>query len=467
MSSIDIIGSQIDVATIVSQLMLIERQPVVRLERQVSSLQSKVSAYQNFNTRLSALSDKVNQLLYGSTTAPFTKPGSFSEKLAKSIFTQGIATSSNEDVLTATAESTTAGGSYSIIINNLAKTQSTASAGFANPDTEIGIGTFTITPEGAAEPITITITEENSTLRGLKEAIGAATDKINAAIINDGSQYRLMLTSKETGTANAFTIDDSNLSGGQALGFNTTQMAADAQLTVNGINIVSGSNTVKGAIEGITLNLKKVSDAPVSLEAVVNSDSITSAINEMISAYNAANTYINSQFTYNADKNAAGVLAGDATLRSIQSKLQSQMTQGISNPLSSYRSMGQLGISFNRDGSLSLDEEKLRQALSKDFKGVASFFLGDESTGGMLTNLGETLSGLTDSLKNPIKNAMDGLNKNIQSLQNSIEMYEARLEVREDMLAAQFSAADQALRLLQVSQESLANSLASLKQSTK
>lgn len=457
--------------------MLIERQPVTLLESRVTSLQSKVSAYQSFNTRLSSLADKVNTMLYGSTTAPTVKPSSFADRLAQSVFAKGSATSSNEDVLTAVADGSKASGSYAITVSSLAKAQSYASAQFSSATENHGLtGTISITPGGGAPAMTIDLSQATS-LKDLQTAINdyeytvtengetktVKNDSVKASIINDGSGYRLLLTSTKTGTANSFTLD---AAGQAALGGGVTQAAADAQLTVNGVAITSDSNTVKDAIDGVTINLKKVSSDPVALDVAVNTDSIVSAIKDMITAYNSANSYINTQFTYNSSTESSGVLAGDATLRSIQSKLQSQVTQSVSNPLSPYRTAGQLGISFNKDGSMTLDEDKLKEALSNDSKGVAAFFLGDENHKSMLTSLGETLSGLTDSLQNPIKSAMDGLNKNIKSIQDSIETYEARLELKEEQLTAQFNAADLALRLMKVNQSSLTSALASLTSSS-
>jgi flagellar hook-associated protein 2 len=127
-----------------------------------------------------------------------------------------------------------------------------------------------------------------------------------------------------------------------------------------------------------------------------------------------------------------------------------------------------MGISFNKDGTLSLDESKLKEALSENYDAVAGFFLGYEKEGysgrigGVLTNLGEAMKGLTDPLRNPVKSAMDGLNSSISSLQKNIEDYERRLQSVEDRLYAQFSAADEALRLMSVTLASISSSLSSL-----
>jgi len=620
MGSIDIIGSQLDVASIVSQLMELERLPVYRMEDQITSMQKKVSAYQTLNTRLSALANSVNMMLYGSTSAPFLKPANLSQRMESSIFSGRTAASSNENVLTASAfGATVSTGSYSLTVSQLAKAQTTVSRGFANINEDIGningtitfgigdkaktldinlekqakiagselfsnpsagIGTtgkielkwndgssdhsaqilvnaamswedlaaeietvtggalkvtiaevldedslitgnrmeITSMVPGSAGAFTITVNDDedapslneqlgftqiqaarDTTLRDLQQAINEAAAKegigINASIINAGSLdggeggYRLMITSKETGTANSFEFGGDLDDRVRRFGFSNSQDAMDAKLTINGIDVTSSSNSVKDAIEGVTINLKNVTkeNESVRIDIGVDNDAIVSAVKEMISIYNAVSSYINSQFNYTATSSTnslgmsqtsvtSGVLAGDSTLRSIQSSLQSIISGGIMSGESfAYRSIGQVGINYERDGSLSLDEAKLREALAKDFDAVAGFFLGYDKTvddgqsgekiirvGGMLTNMGESLKGLTDPLRNPIKNALSGLDNTIRNLQQSIEAYELRLQVREDMLYAQFSAADEALRLMRVTLANISGSLASL-----
>ena len=348
---------------------------------------------------------------------------------------------------------------------------------------------------GFADALGITQTQaaaNNPTIRDLQEAINKADAGVFASIMYDGTDYRLMLTAKETGAINGNFSLGGDFMGPGNLDFDEApgQDARDAELTVNGIAITSSSNTVKNVVEGVTLYLNNVSKItgytndptpkPIyettRLDVQVNNDEIVSAINEMISAYNAVTGYINYQFTYNTSTESSGVLAGDWTLRNVQSKLQSIISTGAMPVGSDYRSISQLGISYNKDGSLSLDESKLRAALDDNFDAVTQFFLGYEvsdgsggttKAGGVFTNLGEALKGLTDPLKSPIQNAMQGINSNISELQKTIASYELRLQAREDMLYAQFSAADEALRTMQVTMASLSSSLASLLQNNK
>jgi flagellar hook-associated protein 2 len=386
-SSINLINSAIDVTSIVDALINVERAPVRTMESQVTSLKSKVSAYQSLNTKLSALSGKVNTLLYGTTEAPLTQQYSFADRLEDSVFAKCSVTSSDEDVISATASNPTSVGSYAITVSSLAQAKTMASAGFAAAaTTATGTGTITITT-GSGDPKIVTITGANSTLTGVRDAINNANAGVTATIINDGSAttpYRLLITADGTGTANAFTITD-GLTGGQALSLAQTQAASDAQFIINGVSITKSSNTVSDVIDGVTFNLKENTAAPVTLKVEKDVDAIVTALEEFVTAYNAVNSFINGQFAYNTTTEKSGVLAGDSTLRRVQSSLQNQITQSVSSQFSIYSVTGQVGLNFNRDGSLSLNKAKLQDALAEDYRSVAALFLGNGTESGSAT----------------------------------------------------------------------------------
>jgi len=467
-SAINLTSSVLDVASIVDGLIYIESSPVRNMQSQVTVLQSKLSAYQSLNTMLSALSGKVNTMLFRDAEAPFVQPGSFADRLQDSLFAGCMVASSNPDVISATASNSIFVGSYSITVTGLAQAQSVASSGFADTaSAALATGTLTITT-GDHDPVTITIDSTNNTLSGLRDAINNANAGVAASIINDGSPdtpYRLLIKANETGTANSFTLAE-GLSGGQALELVQTQAASDAQFTLNGVSIVKSSNTVSDVISGVTFTLKELASAPVTLSIDKDVDSIVGAVNEFVTAYNAVNSFINSQFRYDPSTEKAGVLAADSTLRRIQSTLQNQITQRVTNPFTSFSAAGQAGLEFNRDGSLTLDESKFREALAGDFTGVAALFLGDgassEGYGGILMNLFRVLDGITDPLSGPIHNATDGLNRNIDSLQDRISSYQERLEKRREMLTLEYSRADEALRLMTVLQAQLSSQISAL-----
>ena len=619
MGSFNIINNQIDVASIVSQLMEYERQPVYKLEDRVASMQTKVNEYQKFNTILASLANSVNMMLYGTSYSPLVALSSFNDRLNRSVFSTSTAVSSNENVLTATSfAGLAAAGSYAITVSQIARAQTTVSKGyesatadignisngtitqggktaivnlakqsmvmssgeFDDPNAPIGVtgeialtwkdngveksapiqvdpgmswedvaqkiyiqtdgalnaavvpvlddadqptgkfrleitaaatgsdGAFTITTAGNdsdfLENIGFTQTREakDTTLRDLQQAINEAAAReglnINALLVNTGTWdsitneggYRLMIVSKETGTANSFELGG-ELADPNRVAWDSTQSALDAKLTINGIDISSSTNTVNNAIEGVTINIKNITQPgeTVNLELGVDNDAIVASIKDVIAAYNEVATFINSQFTFNATmanmqnasdyiksqfqltEGSSGVLFGESTLRSVQSTLQS-IVMGSAIPLaadpnSPYRSIRDLGITANSDGTLSLDENQLKKALANDFDRTAKFFLGYETdggerVGGMLSKLGESLKGLTDPLKNPIKTATDGLSNTINDLLKSIDAYELRLQAREDLLYAQYQAANEALINMQVLLASITSSLASI-----
>jgi len=392
-SSINLTNSALDVASIVDALISAESGPVNNMQSKVTTLQSKVTAYQSLNTKLSALSGKLNVLLYGETEAPLVPPYSFADRLSESIFAKCSVTSSNEEIISATSSTTTAGGSYSIAVTDLAQAQSTASSGFSSTTAAAtGTGTITITT-GSGDPVTVTINSGNSTLIGVRDAINNANVGVTATIVNDGSAspYKLLIRADKTGTDNAFTIAD-NLSGGQALNLAQTQAASDANFSVNGLNITKSTNAVSDVISGVTFTLKQETASPIVISVEKDVDSIVNAFKEFVTAYNGVSTFINSQFTYSTSKETAGVLAGDSTLRHIQDNLQRQLTQSISNRFTSYGVAGQVGLEFNRDGSLTLNETDFRDALSDNSTAVAALFLGDGTPSGGVTSTDSRVS---------------------------------------------------------------------------
>jgi flagellar hook-associated protein 2 len=462
-SSIDLINSKLDVASIVDSLINVDSAPIRRMQSQVSTFQSKVSAFQNLNTKISNLLDNVNSLLYGNTDAPLLQPSSFADRLSESVFNQCKVTSSDESVVSATASNATS-GTYSINVSNLASAQSLSSDSFASATSAVGTGTLTLTKGG--QDYTVTIDSSNATLSGVCTAINNANAGVTATVINDGSSstpYRLLITANDTGTANSVVVSE-NLSGGSAINIATIagQEAKDAEFTVNGISIKKSSNTVSDVINGVTFTLKDQTTTPATLYVVKDLDAIVKGFNDFIATYNGINTGINGQFTYNSTTKKAGLLSGDSTLRSIQSTLQSQISQSVSNQFTSYGIAGQVGLEFNRDGSLSLDETKFRSALSSNFKSVAALFLGDSGNDGIFANLQIRLDGITDPIEGPIHNATDSLDQNIKMINKEILSYQDRLDVEREMLTFQFGKADEALRLLTVSQASLSSQLSKL-----
>jgi flagellar hook-associated protein 2 len=377
-SSIDLVNAVIDVQSIVDALIQIDSAPIQLMQNQTSTLQSQISAYQSLNTNLATLQTQVDNILYNGATAPLITPGSFAARLSGSIFSASKATSSNTNVITATAGKNAANGTYSIAVGNLAKARTDLADGFLDSDTTLtGTGTLSISI-GGAPAVDVTIDSTNNTLQGVAAAINAKNAGVNAAVINDGSAqpYRLVITSSQTGIANSFTITD-NLTGGKALNLVNKVAADDAKINVNGIDISRSSNTISDVISGATLNLVSTNTSPTIVTVGADLDSMVSAMKNLVSAYNAVNSAITSQTQYNTQTKTAGVLSGDSNIRDIKDKLQSIITGIVSNSYTTYSVLSQVGVNFNRDGSLSFDESAFRSAASSNLSSVAALFLGN------------------------------------------------------------------------------------------
>lgn len=398
-SSINVVSSVIDVQSIVDNLIEVARQPEILMQNRVTQYSNKVTAFQTLNTKLSAFMDKVTGILYNGDS-PLLTPYSFQDRLDGSIFSLRKAASSDDATVSATASQGTASGTYAITVSDLAQAKTMASANFADIDTtSAGTGSLVI-QVGSNSPVTVNINSSNSTLAGIRNAINAAGAGVTATIINDGSSspYRLLITSDQTGTANAFTLTN-NLSGGTSLNLTQTQAATDAQFTVNSISITKSSNTISDVIDGVTLNLKSLTSDPVTVTVGSDIDSIVSSFKAFANAYNDLNTFYSSQFHYNGTTKKAGVLSGDSTVRSVQSRVQQLLAQSVTNGFTSYNVITQIGFNFNNDGSLTVNERKLRNLLATDLQGVAALMLGNgnpaQADGGSVTDSRVTYSGKT------------------------------------------------------------------------
>lgn len=386
----------IDVPTLVSQLMAVERRPIDTLNAKITSYETKISSFGTLSSLVSGFQTAAKNLNTG---------------------LQKVATTpSDPSVLSATAGSTAVPGNYTVSVSQLAQSQNLIAAGQTSSTAAIGDGTATtvtfdlgtisydplnggaltngvysgasFTSNGSASA-SITIDGTNNTLEGIRDAINAATMGVTATIVNDGSgtPYRLALTSSSSGVSNSIKITTSGGDGSisSLLGYdpagtqNLTQTLAaqNAKLTVNGIAITSASNTVSESIQGVTLTLKNTTVTPSSLGIARDTTSINTTVSSFVDAYNALASQIKSRSAYGSGGTGGGALAGDGTLRTMQDQLRGVFNTPASG--GTLTSLAQVGIAFQKDGSLLLDSGKLNSAIAANFSDVTNLF--SSSTG--------------------------------------------------------------------------------------
>lgn len=384
-------SSGLDVNSIVSQLMMVEQRPLAALAKKEASYQAQLSAYGSIKGALSAFQSAVSGL--NSVTK----------------FQALTATSADTSVASVSASSTATAGIYSLdSITKLAQAQKLAATGQASSTAVIGSGTLTFdfgsitggtfdsvtgkytgaafTSNGAGIK-TVTISATNNSLQGIRDAINAAKIGVTATIVNDGgaSPYRLALTSDSIGKTNSIKISvtgDAALSNllahdpannaGQNLAETVT--AQNAEFKVNGISVSKASNTISDVIQGVTLTLHKTTATPVNLTVARDSAAIRSSVEGFVKAYNDLNKMLKDLSAYNPETKQGAILLGDSTVRMLQTQIRSALGAPVSNTGGSLTTLSQIGVSFQKDGSLALDTSKLNTAITNNFNDIASLF---------------------------------------------------------------------------------------------
>lgn len=433
------VGSGLDVNSIVTQLMEIERQPLNRLESDKRGLEAQLSAFGRLKSALTTFQDALDDL--------------------KSLdaFEVYKAESSDETAFTATANSSAATGFNDIQVVRLAEAHKMGSVSIPDTGTTaLGSGgdQMTITVNGTS----FSVDGGGMTLSQLRDAINDAPDNVgvSATIISENSgSHRLVLTSTETGNENAMSLSFTG-SLGADLGLTDINVPTDldAELLVDGLyTITRSSNTIDDAIAGITLNLLGETAGNVQLNVSRDTDSVTESVQAFVDAFNELKT------TFDSLAGEGDDLEADSTLRSIENQVQGIFNTVPSGLTASFSYLSEVGVSFQRDGTLSLDSDDLESAINADFAGMAELFAHDDQ--GYLFRL----DGLIDRFvqaEGLIDVRQDGLNSRIDVTEQRIADMEYRLEIREQRLRNQFTLLDTLMGELQSTSAFLSQQLAAL-----
>ncbi|MBD3619603.1 MAG: flagellar filament capping protein FliD [Chromatiales bacterium] len=402
------VGSGLDLNSLVQGLLAAERDPVVnRLDRQEAKLQAQLSAYGSLRSGLSGLQDALTAL--------------------GEVGTGRTASSSNTQALSVKADDTAPTGTYSVQITELAEAASLASGGFADPADVAGAGSLTLDfGDGRSE--TLDFTDANTSFESIRDAINDADIGVNAVIVNDGSSYRLMLTSTETGLDNAVSASVSGFTdAGMTGGFTVATAAKDAQLSVNGLAVTSATNTVSDVIPGVTLTLKDKTDGTAAAVTVsLNKGAVSSAVDKFVKAYNELSDQLGKLTNYNADTGQAAILVGDSTARGLQSRLSGALIGRVESTSQAFDNLVELGITTGADGKLKFDSTALGTALDEDFAGVVD--LVNNFATGLEEQVGSYLGdeGLLNARTDGIQARIDDIGEQRVQLDYRLQQIEAR-----------------------------------------
>ena len=441
------VGSGLKLSDILDSLQTAEKATLKPISTQQSAYTAKLSAYGTLSSALTTFQTANTALnsadLFSSTTA--TSSGS---------------------AFSATTTGGAVAGSYTISVSKLAQAQ-TLTSGVQSSNTAVlgdssaASRTLSIKlADGTSKDITLT--SDQTSLTGMRDAINKAGAGVNASIIKSGDgEYRLSLTAAKTGEK--YAVSSVTVTGDNTLqnivGFDASKSdadnpmdlsvaAQDAQLTVNNVAITSSSNTISDALEGITLDLKDVTTtSSQTLTVAKDTTKVTTALSDFVDAYNTLLDQFNSLTKYtavdvgaDAQDSSNGALVGDSTLRTIQTQLKGLLTNAASS--SNYKTLSQIGISSDpTTGELKLDSAALKTALDKDPEGIKEMMVGDGKTTGITTKIATNLSGWLSST-GIIQAAKDGVSKTLNNLTDQYNKMSTRIDNLIARYKAQFTQLD-------------------------
>ncbi len=416
------VGSGLDLNSMLENLRVVDEQLVTRKKNEVTKLETQLNEFTVVNNKLLTMKSAALDLSLSST------------------FLTRTASSSSESVLTVTVADGVASQTTSLTVDRIATKSTWMTGGNAsdsaviNPTEENVVIAYTM----GGKDVTVTV-PPGTTLAGLADLINEDTDNpgVTASIINDGSStnpYKLVLKANTTGSESEIGIAAPWMDIAQ---HGATGETLNAQVTIDGVSYQRQTNTISDVLSGITLTLKAAGASTVS---VANNDAaVKKMVTDFVTAYNDAVQEVARNIRYDETTEDFGILAR-TTLRDLPYSLQNIMTSTVTADSKKLVStMFDLGLEFNRDGTITLKTSVLDAAIAGAPESVSAFFLGDAEAGitGLADKVNDFLRGVTSGT-GQVAAEKTAAQARIRDLQLNIEAQTERLDRRYEMLTKQF-----------------------------
>jgi len=439
-ASVSGLASGLDTASIIDQLIQVEAAGQTRLKSRVTTEQSTLKLLQNLNAKIAALATQAKDLTKAAAWTPLT------------------ATSSSDKV-TVSASSGTSGGSLSITVDasalahKLTYASTAAMTDVVVPADAEGKHTITLTVAGTPK----TIDTGDGTLASLVGALnGGGTGVAAAAVKLDGGAYRLNVQSATTGAANTVTLTASD--GSDLLGGATVVAGRDAAITIGGDTLHSATNTFKDVVPGLDITVSAAAvGSTVDVTVSRNTSAASTQAKALVDAVNSVLADITNQTKYNSTTKTAGALAGDATVREVGTSLLNSIYPGAG------ATIADIGIETDRYGKLVFNEEKFAEAYAADAAAVTEKLSGAT---GLAARIEKVANAASDKYEGSITTSITSRTTGIDRLNDSIEAWDQRLELRRASLTRQFTALETALSQMNSQSSWLSGQVASLSNSS-
>jgi len=445
------VGTGVDLQTMLTKIMEAERAPIRLLETRMSTANTKISAYGAIQSKLDSFRSAAETLQFPSRLGAVT------------------ATSANTEVVSANAAFTAALGSYTVQVTQMAKAQKSFSVAY-NGTSTFSQGTLNFSIGGQAATPIVLDDQASYTLEEVGQRINSAKVGVTATVITDSDgMKRMVLTGDKSGTSNSFSLTTSVTASGDQPSLNSTDfdvttpglLRSDAQngkMKIDGIEILSSTNTFTTGVAGLTMTAVKEGTTNISVQN--DASKIVKAAQTFVDSYNAVVNEIKSKSGYDTSTKTAQALSGEATVRNILANLSSARTS-VPGELasSSIKTLSELGISIQQNGTLVLNSEKLANAVNT-------------STGeaiNVLNAYGKSFSNSVMAMQTTggqISNRLSSLNASVSRFKVDQESLENRIGLIEKRYRAQFIALDKYVSAMTVTSNALGQQLATLTGST-
>lgn len=418
---------------IVKQIIAAEKIPLEKMNVRKGKIENKKSLLSDLTARVENLRGDI-----------------YASKSARSF--RELAVNISGDGLDATVDKNLAEpGTYQIEVMQLAQKSSAISNGVEDKDnTYLGVGYLQYElPNGETKEVYID--QDSSSLTGISKLINKDSENgMHANVVNsgDGSDepWKLIITLEETGDDNQATFPDLYLVDGmEDLWFDGHRDAQDAKIKLDGFEIEIPSNRTTELIPGVTIDLKKAAKEgeEITLEITEDTGKISAKIGELVNKINEIISFIKEQNALDESVDTSQTLGGDLTLQTLESRIRNAIFKSIDTDWGMKR-IGDLGLTFQRDGKVSLDQEKLKGALDKNYAEVAQIISGKytKESGkikGFIDNLDDVVG---SSLKRPggvLTSRQRGLDSQIRQIDRRIESKQRQIDQKEKMLKQKFA----------------------------
>lgn len=418
---------------IVQQIVEAEKIPIQQMEARKGKINDKKALVQQLTTLMENMRGEV-----------------LKNKNARSLRELAVNTGDNKNI-TVTADKNIADpGKYQLEVLELAQKSSAISNGVEDKDkTYIGVGYIkAVLPNGDSKEIYVD--EAHANLSGVAKLINGDPDLgMKATVVNDGKgedePWKLMISMSETGDDNKVEFPYLYLVDGEVdIYFENERPAQDAKVKLDGFEVEVPSNKVTDLIPGVTIDLKKAKKGEeINIEITEDVQKIGGKISSLIDNINNVLKFIKDQNSLDEKTDTQRTLGGDSTLTTIEGRIRSAIFATIQTDKGPMR-IGDLGVTFQRDGLIKLDQAKFESVLASDYKIVAQVLTGKYSPEGGKTNgfvdlLDDSAKILLSAPAGVLPGRKAGLQSQINQIDRQIANRQRIIQQKEEILKAKFA----------------------------